>query len=209
MHEAPEEGSGTSRHRSGTKLEFGDRALRGWHFDDQGRGARRHGDVGLAGGEVVLGDPSRTAGQRHSGAPLEVNLCRLGARLEACLRVTEVGHVCAVSDEARRTSVRPSSAASLSGVDPEAGKVEAAEVGDEVREGRTSGSGGDEAFSAHAELCGRTPQADEVCPDRSDQAPRAPRRPLPVKALRLLDAFGGVGCVTAECKKFWNCRRSL
>ena len=88
MHEAPEEGSGTSSHRSGAELEFGDRALRGWHFDDQGRGAGRHGDVGLAGGEVVLGDPSRTAGQRHGGAPLEVQFCRLGARVEACLRIS-------------------------------------------------------------------------------------------------------------------------
>ena len=86
VHEAQEGGSCSSSSRCDAELEFGDRTLRSWHFDDQDRGAGRHGDVGFARGEVVLGDPSQTARQRHGGASLEVQLCRLGARLEVCLR---------------------------------------------------------------------------------------------------------------------------
>ena len=41
VHEAAEEGSGSSSHRCSSELELGDRTLRGWHFDDQGRGAGR------------------------------------------------------------------------------------------------------------------------------------------------------------------------
>ena len=204
VHATPEEGLGAASRWSVKALEPGDCPIGSRHPHDQSGGAGRFSDVGLPRCAVVLGDASGAEGQREHRESLEFRLLELGAGLAERLPGSSLDSLRAVSIASRRTFPRPAAAVPELGGDPEARTLEAASLGGPIRKGRQSGTGGNEIVAPPAPPRQAHSNTAAGGPQRPPAATRAPRRRSAVKhkPLRFLDAFGGVGGVTAECQKY-------
>ena len=159
---------------------------------------RVNADPGLEGDAVVQGIAAGAPWRRTEPVAVGVQLCGLGARLEEYLQQAEVARLCTLSAQAQQSFTQPRDANASTEDRAEhqaAALVEVRQGGRRTRQASARGKatgGGDAELRAVGSRESRGSRRRKTTTSRP-----AARRP----AMRFLDAFGGVGGVTAECGK--------